>query len=246
MLKKDEPIMKTKTKTKYVLEDGSEVSLNMKDMNEMVEEEEKDGKTNLCLISGEKITEPSVKLDCGHTYNYIPLYKDVINQKKKFWGLDTDKLNMNEMRCPYCRKKQNKLLSFYDLPEVEKIHGINWLDETLLTTTYNHGVCEYKCENPNTFYCLNNYVIKLSNGKTYCCIHQKTMLKQIAKEKAKEEKAKEKEAAKKTLLEKKIQQKQNIILCQTILKTGKRIGKPCGQKAIQENCCLRHYHLQNI
>ena len=28
-----------------------------------------------CLITGEPLTEHSIKLNCGHEFNYIPLFK---------------------------------------------------------------------------------------------------------------------------------------------------------------------------
>ena len=37
----------------------------------------------LCLISQEKLDEyQTVKLMCGHKFNYLPLFKEIINQKK--------------------------------------------------------------------------------------------------------------------------------------------------------------------
>ena len=38
-----------------------------------------------CLITGEPLTEPIVELNCGHKFNYLPLYKDVLNFKQKFF-----------------------------------------------------------------------------------------------------------------------------------------------------------------
>jgi hypothetical protein len=249
----------------YVSEDGFEIKISMKDLMNGLDKENKEEKENKekeekeekkCLITDEVVTEPFVELDCGHVYNYIPLYKDTINQKKKFAGLDIDKLNLNEIRCPYCRKKQNKLLPFYELPGIKKIHGVNWLDETILTNTYNSGCCEYVYHSlqGEPTKCTNNLVIKISNGKSYCYFHQKIVTKNIAKEHAKEEKAKAKQAAKEALLKEKElkklalqKEKENlvVVLCQIILKSGARKGEPCGQKSVKENCCLRHYNLGN-
>ena len=66
---------------------------------------------DVCLISNEKLTENSVTLICGHKFNYIPLYYDIYNHKTKFNMKEkTDtKLKYYEIRCQYCRKKQNKL-----------------------------------------------------------------------------------------------------------------------------------------
>ena len=39
---------------------------------------------NICLITGDKLTDHSVELKCGHKFNYIPLYNDIKNHKLKF------------------------------------------------------------------------------------------------------------------------------------------------------------------
>ena len=190
-------------------------------------------------------------MNCGHMFNYVPLYKDLINQKNKFQMLDNDKLALQVIRCPYCRSKQNTLLPYYELPEVKKIHGINWLDEECMKNTYYKGLCEFVSPyfDGNYLHCVNNYVIKMADGKSYCFHHQITMTKQLLKEKEKKEKAKQKEEAKKAWMEKKAKEKaekeENVVLCQSILTSGVRKGEPCYQKATQEGCCLRHFKMKN-
>ena len=86
---------------------------------------------DVCLISNEKLTENNVTLICGHKFNYIPLYYDIYNHKTKFNMKEkTDtKLKYYEIRCPYCRKKQNKLLPYYPDLIHDKIHGVNHIEE---------------------------------------------------------------------------------------------------------------------
>ena len=38
-------------------------------------------KTDICLISGEKIDDTSITLDCNHKFNYYYIYKDIVAQK---------------------------------------------------------------------------------------------------------------------------------------------------------------------
>ena len=38
---------------------------------------------NICLISGELLKEYSVKLECGHTFNYDEIFNEVYQQKCK-------------------------------------------------------------------------------------------------------------------------------------------------------------------
>jgi hypothetical protein len=36
---------------------------------------------NICLITYEPLQDSYVKMDCGHTFNYIPLFNDIMNHK---------------------------------------------------------------------------------------------------------------------------------------------------------------------
>ena len=44
---------------------------------------------NVCLITGEKLTEPHITLSCNHKFNYEPLYNDQRNIKIVQKKLDT-------------------------------------------------------------------------------------------------------------------------------------------------------------
>ena len=74
--------------------------------NENVKNENVKNEENICLISNEELTDNFVKLNCGHSFNYIPLYKDLVNQKQKFNIMEIMELKKDEIRCPYCRTKQ--------------------------------------------------------------------------------------------------------------------------------------------
>ena len=126
---------------KYYIEDGENIDfyseLN-KSLNEPDIELDND---NYCLITNEKLTENYVKLQCGHNFNYIPLYKDLLNYKHKFMNMDSrNVLTCRQIRCPYCRNKQEGLLPYYEINGVNKIHGINWIDEKkIYYNNYNYG-----------------------------------------------------------------------------------------------------------
>jgi len=83
-----------------------------------------------CLITGEPLTEPIVELNCGHKFNYLPLYKDVLNFKQKFFQQEINLLKTNEIQCPYCRKKQPELLPFFKMEGVKYVYGVNTLKKT--------------------------------------------------------------------------------------------------------------------
>ena len=85
-------------------------------------------KDDVCLITGENLTEHFVKLDCGHAFNYIPLYNDVLNHKKKYNNMERSQVRCNEIRCPYCRTIHKNVLPYYEDLELDKVHGVNFYD----------------------------------------------------------------------------------------------------------------------
>lgn len=104
--------------------------------------------TKICLITNSLLDNNNIKLDCGHKFNYLPLYNEIIYQKTKKI-LDNSKLKFNEIKCPYCRNITYKLLPFYKYYEIKQIKGVNY--PTNLTMNFNN--CEYidkknnKCNN---------------------------------------------------------------------------------------------------
>lgn len=86
------------------------------DIEEVIEDE-------ICNISGEKLHELHIKLICGHTFNYEPIFHEVKNQKHNKSYYNTLKLKVNQIQCPYCRNVQDKLL-----PRIneEKSYGVNY------------------------------------------------------------------------------------------------------------------------
>jgi len=124
------------------------------DVDEPDEKTEAD--KNKCLISNQVLVDKHVILNCGHKFNYIPLYNDLVNYKKKFNIMEGShsKLNLNEIRCPYCRKKQQGLLEYYEELGLEKVNGVNFYDPNLkqpIHSNYNHThhKCEYQWPNVN-------------------------------------------------------------------------------------------------
>jgi len=172
---------------------------------------------NLCLITNQPLTDKFVELNCGHKFNYIPLYNDIYNHKKKFNNMEgtLSSLKVNEIRCPYCRKKQVGVLPYYSELISTKTNGVNFYDNTIEETkyqisqvSYNFGKCEFieypLITNSNTSnnLCTITYVTKSKcDNKTYCWNHNRIINKKFEKEK----KEKEKEAQKK--LKEEIKQK---------------------------------------
>ena len=170
---------------------------------------------NLCLITNQPLTDKFVELNCGHKFNYISLYNDIYNHKKKFNNMEgpVSLLKVNEIRCPYCRKKQLGVLPYYSELISTKTNGVNFYDTTVeqsKSNPYSFGKCEFIMPptiiNLNTVndYCNNTYVTKMTcDNKTYCWSHNKLMSKKFEKEK----KEKEKETQKKLKQEAKQKEK---------------------------------------
>tara|TARA_R110001599_G_scaffold311586_1_gene519056 strand:- start:981 stop:1556 length:576 start_codon:yes stop_codon:yes gene_type:complete len=77
----------------------------------------------LCLITNELLIEPIIILECNHSFNYDAILNEVINQKIKKNNLETQLLTRRQIKCPYCRKIQNKLLPL--LENNNEILGVN-------------------------------------------------------------------------------------------------------------------------
>jgi DNA-directed RNA polymerase subunit RPC12/RpoP len=230
---------------KYILEDGIHFYEELK--KSLVNEENKFPEVKRCLISNKPLDANCVTMECGHIFNYVPLYHDILNHKKKFNSMEKKILKTMEIRCPYCRNIQTALLPFFDLEGVEKVHGVNFVDTSrMVTATHNNiwikGKCCYQTMIQNnsgvweTVACKSNYVMHVDMlGKDYCSYHKYTAIQ----EHLKEEKQKKKELIK---AEKKKAKEEFKLMnsCKQIIKTGKNKGNACGCKIFAENVCKRH------
>lgn len=214
----------------------------------------------LCLITNSPLTDNHFKMDCGHKFNYIPLYKDLLNHKNKFNIMESSstKLKKNEIRCPYCRNKQNKLLPFLDIKGVQQIYGVNQLYPE---NPIKNRCCYYKDHTNETNMGCSTIVSELF-GKSYCYYHKKQMISQYKEEEKKKVLLQKEEAnkLKEKLKLEKIENDKNIkdyknnnndnivitpTICNEIIKTGVRKGKYCCAKVHSNNLCKRHYNNKN-
>ena len=153
---------------------------------------------NLCLISNSQLKENHVKLCCGHKFNYASIFNEILNQKKTYNHLETQKLCTHEIKCPYCRTVQKGLLPSRE--GFNRIVGVNWPKKY----QYKANICTYV------------FASGKKKGQTcgkkcfnkYCESHEKTMLKRENKKLLKEKKLLEKEQ--KNLLKQLNKAKQNM------------------------------------
>ena len=240
-------------------------SLDDSDNNNNIDE----SSAQVCLISNAPLTKHFVELECKHAFNYVPLFKDLINHKTKFSTLDTHRLKVNEIRCPYCRNKQGNVLPYIEELGLPKEHGVNWINMELMSTSNVVDLKLGQCCWGNGNECSAIHV--LTNGSSnldYCYYHYKLTARKmlmahklkikleakalVAQQKA-EEKQKKLDAKNESKLAKALNKKkaplvvntdENVILsaslCQAILKSGPRKGHACGGAVKQNNCCTRH------
>ena len=206
-----------------------------------LDEDENQHKTeednNNCLITNQPLVTHYVQLICGHKFNYIPLFNDILNHKNKFNSMESNgRLGINDVRCPYCRKKQHSLLQYIEELKLPKIHGVNYVDESKIISnevqSNKFKTCEYKQLNPNYnseqddsfenkkyVSCLsigtkiNHYDVAVENygdDKHYCWFHKKQMIKMYKTQIANKKKEEIKQA--------KIQLKNNLKLEKEIAK----------------------------
>lgn len=170
--------------TKYIIEGNidfySELykSLDDNDVNHDNDD------TNICLISDQPLVEYFVQLQCGHKFNYAPLFLDIKNHKQKFNGLEgtTSKLHGDEIRCPYCRNKQKGVLPYYEELGLPKVHGVNYVNDHLLnsSSTGKYQYCEFLTANEHYDPSGNNPVETGIHTKDNCkfikCLHLGTQI----------------------------------------------------------------------
>ena len=141
---------------KYIVEGGIDF---FAELYKSLDDDEDNNKTeednNKCLITNQPLTDMFVELSCGHKFNYLPLYNDVLNHKKKFNNMEGNatRLKQNELRCPYCRKRSTDLLPYYEDLNLPKVAGVNHIDsnydgytDTIPTSSY-YKKCEYLTPN---------------------------------------------------------------------------------------------------
>lgn len=228
---------------KYLMEEKIDffAELNNLDKDNPNHADDKD-ETNICLITCEQLMDKYITLNCGHKFNYIPLYKDIFNHKQKFNSMESrsNHLKLDELRCPYCRKKQVGILPYYEEFGLEKINGVNIIYES--KNIYNYSFVNKYCvfimnesekeelKNGETFIpkiCNYNKMVKLENdfkdNPWYCGIHKKIIIakeKKLQKEKEKQEKEKEKQEKKKEK-----QEIEKLLKLELKLKKEKKVNK---------------------
>jgi hypothetical protein len=173
----------------YIIEDNFNFYA---ELNDTTNDDVCSDTTHVCLITNAPLTEDFVVMECGHKFNYLPLFNDILNHKLKYNNLEkhTGKLKYNEIRCPYCRNKQTTMLPYYENKGVEKVQGVNFLGAA---KCYGGVLCAHKhvnldfnsmlpesAENVKFVPCTSTFTYKIfannyGDNNYYCYYHSKVM-----------------------------------------------------------------------
>jgi len=104
---------------------------------------EQDGNTETdeikeCLLSKTPLTYGHIILPCSHTFNFLPLYNEVLSQKTNpilLKNIYHVKLNKNHMRCPYCRAIHADVLLPYIVGD-RRVIGVNGPSTLCMTSPF--------------------------------------------------------------------------------------------------------------
>jgi hypothetical protein len=103
----------------YIIENNIDFFSELK--NELINNNTDD----MCLLTHLPLQENYITFNCGHKFNYLPIYAEICNQKKENY-LETTRLSINQIKCPYCRTITNKLIPYIEHKDVDYKRGVNY------------------------------------------------------------------------------------------------------------------------
>lgn len=86
-------------------------------------DEEPQQQQQTCLITHEPLEKYSIRLNCGHFFNYQPLLNAIDEYKRDFKHNNNSLNDKMATYCPYCREKTNGLLPY--VSGFNKIEHVN-------------------------------------------------------------------------------------------------------------------------
>lgn len=206
---------------------------------------------DLCLITNTPLTENYVTLECNHKFNYVAIYNDILNHKKKFNSLEAKHLKTGQIRCPYCRNIQNNLLPYYNISGIKKCSGVNWVDENNTMSHYDFigNCCFLKTSTDSNgniinINCSYNFC-KIIGDKMYCPQHYRVALKEYnhmikLKEKEEQKKAKKEEKQKtKDELKKAKEEAKQLMKTQLSINSGENVVISTLSSLNSQGCCTQ-------
>ena len=194
------------------------------DMDEDMDEDIDDDENNVCLITGESLNDKHITLSCNHSFNYVPLMREVTQWKNNYKNKSYcyyNKINFNTQTiCPYCRTVTDGILPWFEKVndvDVSKIRWVNWPKKHW----YLKNKCLYQfASGKKKGECCGKGCFEL-----FCSQHEKH------KDKYDEHGVLKVKTADKKKTRNKKKSSQGKFSCMHILSRGKRKGMCCGKNA---------------
>jgi hypothetical protein len=208
---------------------------DISDNNDIISSPNDDDDTNKCLITRLPLLDGFVRMECGHSFNYLPLYNELVQQQKpSICGY----AKIGRIVCPFCRHSQQTFLPYN--PAFKLVVGVNLYPMKLLKSD-SLQLCQ-ETKTCSLIGCVEIAGFALASGENYCQSHKLLGLS-IAKQKAFHEAFLLKKSNNEIKMAKKQTQIKTIAGCCTqILKTGIRKGQECACKKVINGTtfCSRH------
>lgn len=148
--------------------------------NTKVDNNEDTNEKTICLITKEKLQDNFITLDCGHRFNYVALYHELLKQKTNPNLLEIVTIKINETKCPYCRQITPKILPFIDISGVKVIKGVT----SPKTFAMKLNDCEWIFLNGKKKGTQCKCSAIKTNTGTYCKLHETIVSKTKSKSKS--------------------------------------------------------------
>jgi hypothetical protein len=119
--------LKNMQKQSTVLQHQQEQQEQQDQQEQQEQQHQQEQHENACLITNVPLNLFHISLECGHKFNYEPLYQEVLRQKGRL-GIHNyhEKIGMNQVKCPYCRTLTNRLLPCVGQhPVIKRLVGVN-------------------------------------------------------------------------------------------------------------------------
>lgn len=174
--------------------------------------------TSLCLISKLALDSNHITLPCNHSFNFTPLYNEIKSQKLYVTRLEISKLNISQIKCPYCRTIHDKLL-----PHIVLDNNMNYIIGVNTPKKYcmDFHTCSYTFKSGKRKDTTCNDPAYYSTIGCYCKRHTAYISEHTCDTNSEEP-----------------------TYCNVIMKSGKRKGTACNCKTTKKSStmCSRHYN----
>jgi trehalose utilization protein len=190
-----------------------------------LDSEEEDDDDQICLLTKIPLDQNKIVLPCNHSFNLYPLYKEVCNQKLRTSTsyLETNRLNFNQMKCPYCRQIFDFVLPHVRINKKMGFHnGVNSPEKICMTSFHS---CSHVLKSGKQKDTPCGKIGYYTEHGCYCMTHQTSVAKRIS------------------ITNNKIN---NVLgslhTCNAILQSGNRKGELCNANISnsETSVCRRH------